>query len=52
MKWQMIQCAGAIDVCHISVRPPALNHTDHYNGKAGIPLSFKLLWMTNISSET
>ena len=26
-KWQMIQCAGAIDGSHIPVHPPALNHT-------------------------
>ena len=32
-KWQMVQCAGAIDGCHIPVRPPALNHTDYYNRK-------------------
>ena len=33
LKWQMIQCAGAIDGCHIPVKPPALNHTDYYNRK-------------------
>lgn len=32
-KWQMVQCAGAIDGCHIPVRPPAMNHTDYYNRK-------------------
>ena len=32
-KWNMIQTAGAIDGCHIPVRPPALNHTDYYNRK-------------------
>lgn len=32
-KWNMIQCAGAIDGSHIPVRPPALNHTDYYNRK-------------------
>ena len=32
-KWQMIQCAGAIDGCHIPVKPPAQNHTDFYNRK-------------------
>ena len=32
-KWQMVQSAGAIDGCHIPVRPPALNHTDYYNRK-------------------
>lgn len=32
-KWGMIQCAGAIDGCHIPVLPPALNHTDFYNRK-------------------
>ena len=29
----MIQCAGAIDGCHIPVSPPALHHTDYYNRK-------------------
>ena len=33
MKWQTVQCAGAIDGCHIPVRPPALNHTDYWNRK-------------------
>ena len=33
-KWQMPQAAGAIDGCHIPVRPPALNHTDYYNRKS------------------
>ena len=32
-KWGMIQCAGAVDGCHIPVMPPALNHTDFYNRK-------------------
>ena len=32
-KCQMIQCAGAIDGCHIPVKPPAQNHTDFYNRK-------------------
>ena len=32
-KWKFPQCAGAIDGCHIPVRAPALNHTDHYNHK-------------------
>ena len=32
-KWNMVQCAGAIDGSHIPVRPPALNHTDFYNRK-------------------
>ena len=32
-KWQMPQAAGAIDGCHIPVRPPTLNHTDYYNRK-------------------
>lgn len=32
-KWGMIQCAGAIDGSHISVLPPALQHTDYYNRK-------------------
>ena len=29
----MVQSAGAIDGCHIPVRPPVLNHTDYYNRK-------------------
>ena len=33
MKWDMVQCAGAIDGCHIPVKPPSLNHTDFYNRK-------------------
>jgi len=33
MKWDMMQCAGAIDGCHIPVKPPSLNHTDFYNRK-------------------
>lgn len=33
VKWQMIQCAGAIDGCHIPVKPPAMHHTDYYNRK-------------------
>ena len=32
-KWGMVQCAGAIDGCHIPVKPPELNHTDYYNRK-------------------
>lgn len=32
-KWNVPQCAGAIDGCHIPVRPPADNHTDYYNRK-------------------
>ena len=32
-KWGMIQCAGAVDGCHIPVMPPASNHTDFYNRK-------------------
>ena len=32
-KWNMVQCAGAIDGCHIPVKPPALSHTDFYNRK-------------------
>ena len=32
-KWNMVQCARAIDGCHIPVRPPVLNHTDYYNRK-------------------
>ena len=32
-KWEIPQCAGAIDGSHIPVKPPALNHTDYYNRK-------------------
>jgi hypothetical protein len=32
-KWEMVQCAGAIDGSHIPVKPPALHHTDYYNRK-------------------
>ena len=32
-KWDMVQCAGAIDGSHIPVRPTLLNHTDFYNRK-------------------
>ena len=32
-KWNVPQCAGAIDGSHIPVRPPACNHTDYYNRK-------------------
>ena len=32
-QWGMIQCAGAVDGCHIPVMPPASNHTDFYNRK-------------------
>ena len=32
-KWNMVQCAGAIDGSHVPVRPPASNHTDYYNRK-------------------
>ena len=32
-KCQMIQRAGAIDGCHIRVKPPTQNHTDFYNRK-------------------
>ena len=32
-KWDIMQCAGAIDGSHIPVSPPALNHTDYYNRK-------------------
>lgn len=31
-KWNF-PCAGAIDGCHIPIRPPSLNHTDYYNRK-------------------
>ena len=33
LKWQTIQCAGAINGCHIPVKPPSFHHTDYYNGK-------------------
>lgn len=32
-KWNVPQCAGAIDGSHIPVRPPACHHTDYYNRK-------------------
>lgn len=32
-KCNVPQCAGAVDGCHIPVRPPANNHTDYYNRK-------------------
>jgi len=32
-KWGFPQCAGSIDGSHISVTPPAMNHTDYYNRK-------------------
>lgn len=32
-KWEIPQCAGAIDGSHIPVKSPALNHTDYYNRK-------------------
>ena len=32
-KFDVPQCAGAIDGSHIPVRPPAQNHTDYYNRK-------------------
>ena len=32
-KWEIPQCAGAIDGSHIPVKSPALNHTDYYNQK-------------------
>ena len=31
--WGIPQCAGSIDVSHIPVIPPVLNHTDYYNRK-------------------
>ena len=30
LKWQFIQCAGAIDGCHIPVKPPSQHHTDSF----------------------
>jgi len=32
-KWGFPQCAGSIDGSHISVTPPAMNHTDYYSRK-------------------
>ena len=32
-KWNIPQCVGAIDGCHIPVASPAMNHTDYYNRK-------------------
>ena len=32
-KWGYLQCAGAIDGCHIPISASALNHTDYYNRK-------------------
>lgn len=32
-KWNLPQCAGAIDGSHIPVKGPLLNHTDYYNRK-------------------
>lgn len=32
-RWQMIQCAGAVDGCHIPVKPPTCHRTDCYNRK-------------------
>lgn len=32
-KWDIVQCAGAIDGSHIPISPPSLNHTDFYNRK-------------------
>ena len=31
--WGFPQCVGALDGCHIPVRPPSLAHTDYYNRK-------------------
>ena len=33
VKWDIIQCAGAIDGSHIPVSAPIGNHTDYYNRK-------------------
>ena len=33
VKWGFPQCAVSIDDSHISVTPPAMNHTDYYNRK-------------------
>ena len=30
-KWDVPQCAGAIDCSHIPVRPPANNHTVYFD---------------------
>ena len=32
-KYDLIQCVGVIDGSHIPVKPPELNHMDHYNRK-------------------
>ena len=32
-RWDLPQCAGAIDGSHIPIMPPANNHTDYYNRK-------------------
>ena len=39
-KWEIPQCAGAIDGSHIPVKSPALNHTDYYNWKGYTILLF------------
>ena len=31
--WGFPQCVGALDGCHIPLRPPSLAHTDYYNRK-------------------
>ena len=32
-KWNVLQCVGAIDGCHIPIAAPVRNHTDYYNRK-------------------
>lgn len=34
-KWNLPQCAGAIDGSHIPAKAPLLNHTDYYSWKDG-----------------
>ena len=49
-KTGTIQCVGSIDGCHISITPPALNHTDYYNRKGWYQLFFRqLLILTTCS---
>ena len=42
MKWDIHQCAGAIDSSHIPVKSPANNHTIS-TGRGGILYNYKLL---------
>ena len=51
-KWGIPQCVGLIDSSHIPVTPLAMNYTDYYNRKGGIPCWCRQSWIISANSET